>query len=176
MTDHPPELTLAFKGNAIRIAMIDGVPWFSLTDICEVMSYYGDNAAALSANLPDHVCRDCFVETEAGETVDATLISAVGVWYLSTLTNPARFQQLAAWARKEAQTLCPDPQPDDPAMFLTLLPGAQLPPRPLRYSGRLAEWENLRDATITERSGKGNPVVAAMRRQRALAQAAASPS
>lgn len=145
MSDHPDEQTLTFKDHPIRIVMQDGVPWFSLNDICLAMNrnHYAAEQA-YGRNFPEHARRTCSEETEEGELQDATLLSPVGVWLFTHLIDAAKFQQLAAWARKEAKRLCPNPRENDPSMFLTLTPDGELPPYPMKYSGRKAEWLALR--------------------------------
>jgi hypothetical protein len=140
------DLILSFKHHTIRAVMLDGVPWFLLDDLVAPLGFSESfvTRAANHADFPAHANREGLEEADDGwQTV--TLISPVGVWLLTTQLDPGRGQGLAAWARREAARLCPNPQPKDPAMFLTLDDEWNLPPRPLRYSGRRSEWEDLRD-------------------------------
>jgi len=146
MTDHPDDLTLLFnKKHSVRIVMQDGVPWYSLNDLCLAMNrnHYAAEMA-YGRNFPEHARRICLEEDDNGEMQDATLLSPVGVFFLTDLIAPAKGQDLAAWARREAQRLCPNPIENDPAMFLTLQPDGELPPYPMKYSGRRAEWLALK--------------------------------
>lgn len=154
MTDLPATpgdhaLTLDFKGTPIRVHMHEGVPHFALADLCEALGR-DHHAAARVANprFPAHAKLTCLEETGDGAFQDITMLTPVGVYFLTDLIDPVGGQKLAAWSRREAKRLCPDPRDNDPAMFLTLMPDRTLPPRPGKYSGRLSEWLNLR--------GKGN--------------------
>ncbi|MCW2349804.1 hypothetical protein [Sphingobium sp. B12D2B] len=138
------DLFLTFNNCPIRVIMFDGVPWFVVPDLCAAMGVYPKFAAKVNnPAFPPSAKRTCSEVTEEG-LQDIVLVSPVGAWWLTALVDPARGQGLAAWTRREAQRLCPEPRPGDPAMFLTVGADGSLPPRPFRYSGRKAEWEDLR--------------------------------
>jgi len=156
--------------------MIDGVPFFAVSDLCDASRFkhfVGDVVAR--PDFPDHARRSVREELEDGTYADAWVISPVGVFLFSDLTDAGRLQGLSAWARREAARLCPNPRPGDPAIFLTLSETGELPPRPLRYSGRRAEWEELRwsDAYLNRDRNAGGPTRQQVQ-ARLLAEAAAA--
>lgn len=151
-----PGQTLDYKGFPIRIAPIDGVPWFALPDIVEALGYRPE-----AANVVNRVSFPTFAQTTAEELPDdevpgeperVTVLSPIGVWLLTHFTNPERGQGIAAWAKREAVARCTSAAPDNRHMFLQLLPGDQMPPYPLKYSGRKAEWVALRECYPCSRS------------------------
>lgn len=159
--DAPPapiygeSLTLRYKDSPIRALMVNGVPWFALPDLIDAMAYHPQRAAALCDEkpFPPYAKLTAMEEEDPdidGEPQDVTLLSPIGVFYWTHSADKYKAAPLAAWARREAQRLCPAPTEGDPAMFLQSIPhyrsGWDLPPRPAKYSGRLAEWCNLRDS------------------------------
>jgi len=143
---------VTFKDKPVRFVIINGVPWFSLEDSCDAIGRNFDLLARqVVAVLPAYAWREC-TELAAEGTRDSILISPVGAWMLTELAACWRTQDFAAWACRESRNLCPNPAPFDPAMFLTLLPSGFLPPKPLKYTGRLAEWKRLKQAYPTARA------------------------
>lgn len=145
--DGPPDYLL-FEGNPIHILMHQGVPWFASDDLCAAMNR---NAYALEyvngPRFPDFARVTVPEYDDEGQEIGKVpFLSPVGVWYFAHDTDPTQFQKLSAWAKRESLALCPDADPKDPAMFLTLLPSGELPPCPKRYSGRGAEWWALKDS------------------------------
>jgi hypothetical protein len=139
------DLIASYRDTPVRILMLDGLPWFALSDICQAAGYHPRAADAVDAkDFPKEAKRTISEEAGDGSSRQVELLTSVGVWWLTALNNPGRGQGVAAWARREALKLCPEHAPKDPALFLTLKPDGELPPRPMRYSGRLAEWEELR--------------------------------
>lgn len=136
---------LDFKGHPISYIMLDGVPWFSRDDLTTAMGWNEYAHSVLSRyDFPSHAKRDVEELTDEGRQ-STTYLSPVGVWVYGHLNDPARTQTLAAWAKREAMRLCPDPHPGDPAMFLTLRVDGELPPRPFKFSGWRSAWYDLRD-------------------------------
>lgn len=160
-----PTDTLTYKNNPIRIVMIDGAPWFSLEDITLTLGYRPSVAAYVDRRaFPAFAKRECQEDTEDG-MIDATIISPVGVWYFTNLTDARKGEKLAAWAKREAIRLCPDAAPDDRHVFLTLDPHGDLPPCPTKYSGRISEWLDLKDAAAYHRAQHGRPPLGSDRRE-----------
>lgn len=150
--------TLQFKDHPVRIVMIDGVPYFSLEDICEAAGWSLSVCDRLHSKLysfPDHTKRPCYEETEDGLR-DTTVLSPVGVWRFTVSVDSYRGAGVAAWAKRESFRLCPNPRPKDPAMFLTLGKGGELPIKPTKYSGRRSEWFDLRDSEEYRKGRLGN--------------------
>lgn len=141
------EEVLRFQKHVIRIALFSGVPWFALPDICDALDWDPQSLENRVKSLLPSFAWKSWVEAEdvdvPGRPEHVTLLSPIGVWYLTHLGDPAQGQSIAAWAKREAESLCPHSCKDDPTVNLTLLPGGHLPPYPLRYSGRKAEWYNL---------------------------------
>jgi len=79
----------------------------------------------------------------------AIYLTRVGVLLFTQRIDGPRFHAVANWARKEALRLCPDPVPNDPRMFLSVLPGPEMPPRPSKFSGWLSEWLALRNGAYS---------------------------
>ena len=137
---------LTFQKHSIRYLMLDGVPWFPAEDICAAAGLYPNDAKVPErSNFPDYAKRICSEETDDG-LQDAILLSPVGVWLLTTRTDPYKGQSIAAWAKKEALRLCANPQVNDPALYLTLNADGDVPPAPKRFSGRYSEWLDLKDS------------------------------
>lgn len=132
---------LSLKGKPVRIATIDGIPHFSLTDICSAVgwsTYTGRemrnpqcfNGGAIKIDQPDG-------------TTDHYL-STVAVWHLTHLVCPSEGQGIAAWTKRETLARCPDVPANDPRVYLQLTEEFQLPAwKPYKYSGRRAEWYAL---------------------------------
>lgn len=138
------DLFLKFKNHSIRVVMLDGVPHFLLADVCAANGYRPEVAKVVDhPDFPAHAKRVAWEVTEEGHQ-DITVITPVGAWLFTVLTDAGRGQSFAAWARREAKLLCPNPADKDPAMCLTLGEDGSLPPCPMRYSGRRSEWDDLR--------------------------------
>lgn len=141
-------LTLEYKRLPLRAVLIDGVPWFSLRDIRLALHYDPEAEAVIDhPDFPAHLWTigEELPDPEVpGEPERTVLLSPVGVWRWTHFTDPARGQGIAAWTRREALARCPDADPKNPHVYLTMGPDWSLPIRPLRYSGRFAEWEELR--------------------------------
>jgi hypothetical protein len=141
--------TLKFFRRSIRILPVRGIPWFALPDLCDVLGY--DRQAMALVNDPRFPVAARLTSTELpdddvpGEPEDVIMVSPVGVWWWTHLTDPLKGQQLAAWAKKQALRLAPEAALTDPAVYLQLQQDGSLPPYPSRYSGRKSEWIGLRE-------------------------------
>ena len=136
-----PVTPLQFRNVPIRIAMLDGLPWFYLSDLCTALRRTPEVAKVVDDLCFPQFARRSFLDPSEG---DITVLSPIGAWYLTELVDRMGGQALAAWTRREQKRLCPDPAPNDCNVYLTMLPDHCLPPRPARYSGRLNEWQELR--------------------------------
>lgn len=138
-----------FKGSPIRTLLVNNIPWFALPDLCDALGYSGFAAHRLnSPSFPAHAKMVCDEEPDPdvpGEPQEVTIVSPVGVWWWTHLTDPARGQSLAAWAKREALRVNPTADPSDPFVFLTLQHDGSLPPYPLKFSGRKSEWIALKE-------------------------------
>lgn len=139
--DTQPAATLPFRTFAVRTAMLEGLPWFYLDDLCAALRRTPEAGKIVNDARFPQFARRSHRDPEAGEV---TVISPIGTFYLTELIDRLGGQALAAWTRRQQQRLCPEPVPGDPNAFLTMLPDNCLPPRPGKYSGRLAEWDELR--------------------------------
>lgn len=143
--------TLNFKHKSIRVLPVNGVPWFALPDLADALGLTLQEADKV-VNSPDFPAYGRLVADESSEpdpqiTTEpgpVTLLSPVAVWWITALTEPFSGQGVAAWARREAASMCPAPALGDPSLFLRVLPGPMLPPYPAKYSGRKSEWIDLR--------------------------------
>jgi len=139
---------LYFKGRPVRSVALDGVPWFALEDICAAVDAdlremqavhrtgFPEGAKTVAAELPS--------DGDTRAPPDRTLLlSPIGVFYWTNLTAPWERAGIAAWAKREALKAFPDAPPDNPHVFLTITPEG-LPDCPGKYSGRRAEYEDLR--------------------------------
>jgi hypothetical protein len=138
------DMFLTFKEQPIRIVMREGIPLFALPDICEAFGL-GVARASTVRLLPEHA-KDTYSAATDDGLEDIVMLTPFGVWLYGHLDDPGRSQAGAAWVRRESLRLCPDADPGNPAMFITLEPDGSLPPRPMKYSGRRAEWDALRDS------------------------------
>lgn len=136
-----PATSLQFRTFIIRIAMLDGLPWFYLSDLCAALRRTPEVAKVVDDLCFPQFARRSHLDPSEGEI---TVLSPIGAWYLTELVDRMGGQALAAWTRREQKRLCPEPAPNDPNVFLTMLPDHCLPPRPAKYSGRLNEWQELR--------------------------------
>lgn len=145
--------TLAYKGRSIRVLPVDGVPWFGLPDLADSLGLSLEEADKLvhSPDFPAHARLGCLESPEPDPEITTdpgpvTILSPVGVWWLTALMDDGggSGQGLAAWSKREAARMCPAPTPGNPAVFLTLARDGMLPPYPWKYSGRRAEWIDLR--------------------------------
>lgn len=151
-------LELLFKGkHPIRVVKADGTLWFDARDLAAALSYTYETVD-LAANDPDipECCRS--IGNEASEGDDASgelgepvaLLSPLGVWYWTCVTEPYLGQRLASWAKQEAARLVPEASPDDPRAFLQFEPDGSMPRFcPRKYSGRRSEWLDLQDRKFT---------------------------
>ncbi|HQS95999.1 MAG: hypothetical protein B7X90_08405 [Novosphingobium sp. 17-62-19] len=146
-------MALDYKGRSIRAIPVNGVPWFALPELAEALSLPQGEADKLvhSPDFPAHARLVCYESPEPDPEVTTepgpvTMLSPVGVWWLTALMDDegSSGQALAAWAKREAARLCPEPAPGDPAVFLRLARAGVRPPYPWKYSGRRAEWIELR--------------------------------
>lgn len=140
-----PNQIREYKGHAVRVLILDGVPCFPPEDIGEALGYYPQPVADALRRLPAHALVPCLEDTEGG-LADVELLTPIGVWLLTNFLDPRRNAGVAAWSRRVATELAPSSDPKDPRMFLTVSASGTLPPRPDKYSGRLAEWCVLRDS------------------------------
>lgn len=136
-----PATTLQFRTYAIRTVSIGGVIWLYLPDVCAALRRTPEVAKTVDDLRFPQFTRRSHIDPTEGEV---TVLSPIGVWYLTELIDRMGGQALAAWTRRQQADHCPEPTSDDPNVFLTILPDNCLPPRPARYSGRLSEWEALR--------------------------------
>ncbi|KZM36053.1 phage antirepressor KilAC domain-containing protein [Oerskovia enterophila] len=75
MTDITP---FDFDGQAVRVATIDGEPWFVLTDLARVLGIA--DAQRLDSRLDDEVRRTHPVRDSLGRTQQATVVSESGMY------------------------------------------------------------------------------------------------
>jgi len=136
-----PATTLHFRTYAIRTVSLDGVLWFYLPDVCAALRRSPEVAKVVDDLRFPQFARRPHQDATEGEVV---CVSPIGVWYLTELIDRMGGQAFAAWTRRQQRDLFPEPAPNDPNVFLTMLPDNCLPPRPARYSGRLNEWQTLR--------------------------------
>lgn len=141
--------TLQWKGRSIRVIQTtDGTPWFALPDLCDALGYEGPPADVVYGTSFPAWAR-CLVTEDPrddgeGAPQDVVVLSPVGVWWWTHLTNAGRGQGWAAWAKREALRLNPTASTRNRQVFLTLLQGGELPPYPYKYSGRRSEWIDLK--------------------------------
>lgn len=144
--------TLDFKGHPVRYLQVYGSPWFALSDLQEAAGF--DPEALEVVNRSDFprfakcIATEAFDPEVPGEPGDVTMLSPVGVWYWSHLYDPGSGQAIAAWAKREAEAMHPTPVLFDPHRFLRVLEvngKPELPPYPLKHSGRKSEWCALRE-------------------------------
>ena len=133
-----------YKATPVRILMLDGSPWFASQDIADALGLHQWAVDQQISRLPTHAVMECQEDTEEGLT-DAKLLSPIGVWLITHLIDPRRGAGVAAWAKRTAADLVPNPTPKDPRLFLTPAANGAIPPRPDKYSGRLSEWRDLKD-------------------------------
>lgn len=83
------DLFLTFKEHSIRVVMLDGVPWFTLADVCAANGYHPDTAKVVDRpDFPDHAKRTALEVTEDG-TQDITVISPIGCWLFTEAAHVA---------------------------------------------------------------------------------------
>lgn len=145
-----PGDTLKFFRHSIRVLPVRGVPWFALPDLCDALECHASGSAVVNRkDFPAWAKMVCGEEPDRdirGKPQDVTILSPVGVWWWTHLTDALRGQRLAAWAKATALEHCPEARKDDPAIFLQLQPDGSLPPYPCRYSSRRAEWIALKES------------------------------
>ena len=129
-----------------------GTLWFCARDLVDALGYadWELDLASTSPNIPE-CCRSSGYEVPSpevpGEPDGAiVLLSPVGVWYWTDATDAPCGQNIAAWAKREAARLVPEAAKDDPRTFLTFDADGELPPYPMKYSGRKGEWIALRES------------------------------
>lgn len=146
--------TLHYKGAPIRVISIDEVLWFALPDLMDALGYGPDAGEVVGKPwFPDYAVAEAYELPDPevpGEPERVPLLSPVGVFYWTHTTNAPRGQNLCAWAKREACARHPKADRNDCHMFLTPLPN-MLPPYPMKYSGRKAEWIDLKDGSPSTR-------------------------
>ena len=145
---------LLFKDkHPIRVVKADGTLWFDARDLAAALRYTYETVD-LAANDPDipECCRSIGAEAVEGDDGSGelgrkvVLLSPLGVWYWTCVTEPYLGQRLASWAKQEAARLVPEASPDDPRAFLQFEPDGSMPRFcPRKYSGRRNEWIALQD-------------------------------
>lgn len=136
---------LLYQGHPISYILLDGVPWFALGDLCTALNRNEHAASIVNRHDFPNYAKQTVEELTPDGWKPITVLSPVGVWFFGHHIDPARSQGLAAWARREASRLCPDPRPGDTALHISLMPDGTLPPRPYKFSGRRSEWYDLKD-------------------------------
>jgi hypothetical protein len=139
--------TLHFDGTPVRIETVDGLTYYFLDDICSALGWSAFEARqATCRSFPpfgkltlENVYDDCGPDR-------VTVLSPTGVFYFTNLVDAGRGQKITAWAKREARRLSPNHPKSDPAMFLKLVWGDKMPPRPYKFSGWRSEWYDLKDA------------------------------
>lgn len=137
-TDSPP-LTREYHGQPVRIFMCENAPWFEATAICAAMGI-----APATVESFNRKALDTDIALHAFDDAPVYVLSPIGAWKLGEDVDAYRCAKVSAWAKRQAAELVPEATPNDPRMFVTLTPDGRLPLRPAKYSGRLAEWDNLR--------------------------------
>lgn len=143
---------LEFSGHPVRYLQVHKSPWFVLSDLQEAAGFDPEALEVVNRRAFPRFAKctatEAFDPEVPGEPVDVTMLSPIGVWYWSHLYDPGRGQAIAAWAKREAEAMHPTPAPFDPHRFLRVLEvhgKPELPPYPLKHSGRKSEWIALRD-------------------------------
>lgn len=144
---------LDFKGRSVRYLKVNGSPWFALGDLQEAVGFGREALEVVNRrdfpSFAKHIAMEAFDAEVPGEPGDVIILSPVGVWYWSHLYEPGVGQEIASWAKRAAAAIHPDPAPYDPHMFLRVLEvdgKPKLPPYPLKFSGRKAEWCAIRES------------------------------
>jgi hypothetical protein len=174
--------TLAFKNHRIRVIQTtDGTPWFALPDLCAALGFDKSAADVVHGSEFPNWAR-CLVMEDPndegrGQPKDIVVLSPVGVWWWTVLTDAPRGQAIAAWAKREALQFNPAAAPNNRHVYLTLRDGDKLPPYPMKYSGRKGEWIALKESDAY--LFRSDPVWAErcrLRVERNEAEAAADPA
>lgn len=142
--------TLRWNGHAIRVLPVNGVLWFALPDMCDALRFRAGAAATVDKpRFPawaKMVCAEDPTDEGKGKPRDVVILSPVGVWYFTCLTDPGRGQNLAAWAKSKAEDRNPTLPHDDRTLALTLEPDGSMPPYPCKFSGWKRAWITLRQS------------------------------
>lgn len=142
MTTEPSTDGLTFThdcyGTPVRIFMWEGCPWFEASALCVAMGLDPAVIATFNAKADD---TDIALYPFDDEPVPA--LSPIGHWKFVERHGGPRDAKYAAWSRREATKLIPEPHAEDARQRLTLNPDGSRPEYPNRYSGRLGEWKEL---------------------------------
>lgn len=136
--------TRSFKDHSVRIAMLDGIPHFSVADICAAMGWpEAAEREIYDPSVPRHAVADVM---EAPAAPAAKYLTTPGVWNFVRLMDPGRGQGISRWAKQVSTEFCPQPALGDPRMFLSLTADYSLPEKPYRFSGWRREWYELQSS------------------------------
>jgi hypothetical protein len=130
--------TLDCFSKPVRVYMSEGCPWFEASALCAAM---GIDPAEI-----DRFNRDALDTDIAEFAFDAEpvfVLSPIGHFKFVEDHLPEQYAKYAAWSRREAAKLVPDPAADDAHLCLTLRSDGSRPQRPSRFTGRVPEWKEL---------------------------------
>jgi len=143
MTPKPSIDGLAFTldcfGSPVRVYMFEGSPWFEASALCTAM---GIDPAELDRFNQD--ASDTDIAEFAFDAEPVFVLSPIGHFNFVETCLPETCARFAAWSRREAAKLVPNPAADDARFHLTLRPDGSRPDRPSRFTGRVPEWKELR--------------------------------
>lgn len=135
----PTVLQLEYRNQPVRAVLVEGCVWFDAADICTIQkltpfAVQDFNTGALDTDI---------ARFEFDEHPTAVL-SPIGVWKLSHQRGRPADDQVAAWAKRESLRLIPEQSENDARLRLTLNADGTLPVTPNKYSGRRAEFDDLK--------------------------------
>ena len=143
MTDKPSIDGLTFTrdcyGQPVRIFMWEDCPWFEASALCAAIGIDPANI-----DLFDRTALDTDIALFPFDAEPVPVFSPIGHFKFVQSHGTERDAKFAAWSRREAAELVPNPAADDPRFRLTLGQDGSRPAYPSRYTGRLGEWKALK--------------------------------
>lgn len=126
-------------GTPVRVLMRDGCPWFEALPLCAAMAVDWPAFVRFAATALDTDIRQVPFDTEP-----LPALSPIGHYEFVSSLHAPELAKFAAWSRRKAAELVPNPNPDDRRLCLTLNPDGTRPDEPNRYTGRHYEWKELK--------------------------------
>jgi hypothetical protein len=94
-----PSLALTFEGLAVRVIMVDGVPWWVLADVCAVLEH--SNPSMLGKSLDADERDDLSIVDPIGRQQQTTVISEPGLYKLLMTSRKPQAKRFDRWVRHE---------------------------------------------------------------------------
>lgn len=92
-------IPFTYDDQPVRVATIDGEPWFVLADLCKVLDI--KNVTQLRGRLDDALCLTYPIADSLGRTQQATIVSEAGMYEVVIRSDKPEAAQFRRWITAE---------------------------------------------------------------------------